>query len=1222
MLESDLSFTGVSSKYWQVVSSVGEHITLDSLRAFYNDNELDIYNLQSDYRSGNYIPILVNDATGSVVSTNWTEYASQVGDDLDLSFDGVEAVSYGTATGGPYIETILAPNLTDFTMAFDFINYRSLADMMAHIKVDFYDNVGTHIIRWHLTDLWAGSSTVQLMVYEKGVLKVNYDVTGIVYNDGVHTNKATIQRSGSNLLLKIDDTVIYNGVFATEAIHRIDIRLQRQASYTPADKLAVYFGNSFCFDLNNSESMNTLRLKHIGNLSDDVDIYTSADGVVYPKWDDASFTLHNSTFYDYFAIDLEDRHVLDFVRNYGDSAGKLLLDNSVLDYSNTDTSNIDEVEWNSSEADARWVRFNLLSGDGVDRYLRKIGIYSDIAINACLDGDAYNCEWEDLGYIFTDYTPSINVAYGATVTGTNNYFGGWYPTYAVDGVSTEYLMDECWGFQKSAAIDPYIEIDLGQNYTIYQVKLYHGYDPDDSDYMNKDYTVSVSTTTSGSFTNIINITSNSDFYRMHQFTPVEARRVRLTITSYDYTRLYYYNESTSSYDVFDGSFLREIEVYTYPGASYVDSETWPVVCMNLLEPFNVTDHELINKDTNDTDTDWDNDEDFFNYSDSLLEEPKKISFGQSGQWATEYVSTADSGNLLGESEYTFDINQFFTEGRYRVYWEAYGPSNGEISLRLDGNQVVDLFADSLGAGWLDQSGIMNVPEEGFYDVKGVQHINPEVDWRVKNPLMQRAQGHIKWVAVKRNTATNYAYDDDSGKYGKDYLNLIKVYGDTKYNPTEYYWWWNSTLSTLSNDYMNTKVHSRSLQIDYPTSSGADTISFLEGDDFGQDIYWSVKDLLSFWWKIDDVSKLDTTFGDIIFNNINESPPIYYKWNISSLSLVSGWNLVKLKFDDYDAIYPPTENFYMHPFMDEGLDLLNNGRDMKSFTLRYRGKGDPFTMHVDDLHIQRNVFEDGVKFGRGLCLTGREYLEIPAAGLTLEQGTVEFWLKTYYDSYGRDVFGNLASKTFFTIVNNNNDIISLGIKAGQWFEASTGNLRTSLNLFDAKYANLREDSYVDRDEIVHVALVWSHNSKAMDNDQTLRLYINGELLYASNVQWAVSDTKSVNIKFGGANTQMSYVHDAYGAGIFDNIKIYNYAKDSFKINTEGSARDVVYTPNEFLEISTDNTNFHGIGSSSLPFIFDQVPVGGSKTIYVRPNKNDNFTQSKKTASLVVSWLTAV
>ena len=104
--------------------------------------------------------------------------------------------------------------------------------------------------------------------------------------------------------------------------------------------------------------------------------------------------------------------------------------------------------------------------------------------------------------------------------------------------------------------------------------------------------------------------------------------------------------------------------------------------------------------------------------------------------------------------------------------------------------------------------------------------------------------------------------------------------------------------------------------------------------------------------------------------------------------------------------------------------------------------------------------------------------------------------------------------------------------------------------------------------------------------------------------------------------MSYVHDAYGAGIFDNIKIYNYAKDSFKINTEGSARDVVYTPNEFLEISTDNTNFHGIGSSSLPFIFDQVPVGGSKTIYVRPNKNDNFTQSKKTASLVVSWLTAV
>jgi len=810
LLESTLSFSDISSKYWQIVSSVGGHITLDSLRAFYNDNELDIYNLQSAYRNGNYIPILVNDVIGAPVLTNWTEYQSQAGDDLDLSFDGIEAVSYGSATGGPYIRTVLSPDLTDFTMAFDFMSYRITSNRMAHLDVDFYDSTDTLIMHWHLTDSWVGTNILQLMVYEKGVLLGNYAVTGITYNDGVRTNEAIIQRSGSNLLLKIDNNVIYNGVFATEAIHKVDISLQRQSGYTPADKLSVYFGNSFCFDLNTSESMNILRLKHIGNLSDDVDIYTSADNITYTKWDDASFVLHNSTFYDYFAIDLENRHILDFIRNYGNSVGKLLLDGSVLDYSNTDTSNINDVVWNSTEDDARWVRFNLLSGDGVDRYLRKLGIYPDVSVNACLDGDAYNCEWEPIGNILSEYTPSINVAYGATVTGTNNYFSDWYPIYAVDGISNDYSMDECWGFQKEGTTDPYLEIDLGQSYTIYQVKLYHGYDPDDSDYMNKNYTISVSTSTSGSFTNVVSVTNNSDFYRMHQFTPVEARRIRLTVTSYDYERIYYYNESTGLYDVFDGSFLREMEVYTYPGISYVDSETWPVVCMNLLEPFGVIDHELVNKDINDTTTDWDNDEDFFKYSDNLLEEPKKVSFSQAGQWATEYVSTDDSGNMLGGSEYIFDINQFFTEGRYRVYWDAYGPSEGEISLRLAGNQVVDLFADNLGSGWLAQEGVLDVPEDGFYDVKGIQHIDPDVDWRVRNPLMQRAQGHIKWVAVKRDTATNYSYDDDSGKYGLDYLNLIKVYGDTKYNPTEYHWWWDSVLSTLSNDYLNVKVHSRSL----------------------------------------------------------------------------------------------------------------------------------------------------------------------------------------------------------------------------------------------------------------------------------------------------------------------------------------------------------------------------------------------------------------------------
>jgi hypothetical protein len=792
----------------------------------------------------------------------------------------------------------------------------------------------------------------------------------------------------------------------------------------------------------------------------------------------------------------------------------------------------------------------------------------------------------------------------------------------VDGTTDEYAMPACWGFQQESGVDPYLEIDFGQVYTIYQVKLYHGYDIDDNDYMNTSYVIGVSTSTSGSFTEIESISGNSNHYRMHQFDPVEARRIKLVITGYDSERMLVYDQETGSYDVFEGSFLREMEVYTYEGVDYIDSESWPVVCVNLLEPFNVVDHELINKNINDPNTDWDNDEEFFTYSDSTFDDPQKVSFDQAGDWVTKYSSTSDSGEMVSQTEYIFDINQYFTEGRYRVFWEAYSPSANEISLRLDGNQVIDLFADNLGSDWLAQEGVIDVPEDGFYDVKGIQHLNANVDWRVKSPLMQRAQDHATWVSVKRDTAENYSYDDDSGKYGKDYLHLIKIYGDAKYVPTEYYWWWDTTLSTLSNNYMNVKTNSRSLQIDYPTSSGIDTISFLSGDDFGKDVHWSIKDLLSFWWKIDDINALDTSFGDITFGDMYTANPFYYRWDISNLNLNSGWNLMKLKFEDYDYVYPEVDEFGAYAFINDYLDLRTNDADLKSFMLRYRGKNVPFTMYLDDIYIERNKFEDSVKFGKGLCLTGRESLDIPAAGLTLEQGAVSFWLKPYCDSYGRDAFGNIASKTFFTIVNNNNDIISFGLKGGAWFEISTGNLRTGLNKFEFEYANLKEDSYVERNEVVHLAVAWSNDSKFMGNSNTVRFYINGKLLYTSDTQWDVSDTKSVNIKMGGGNTQLSYVHDSYGAGIFDNIKIYSYAKSDFNINTESVEKDIVYTPNDFLEISSDNVNFYGVGSDQLPLIFEQVPSGDKKTVYIRSNKDYRFKQSKKTASLIVNWLTTV
>ncbi len=713
-----------------------------------------------------------------------------------------------------------------------------------------------------------------------------------------------------------------------------------------------------------------------------------------------------------------------------------------------------------------------------------------------------------------------------------------------------------------------------------------------------------------------------------------ARRIRLTITGYDYERQLIIDPDTDEYVVFEGSYLREIEVYTYTDAGYINSDDWPVVAIDLTEQFAVTDHSLINKDVTDSTTDWDNDESFFKYSDNIFDDPKKVSFTKQGSYVTYYQKTDDSGDLTGTTEYIFGSDVYFDEGIYTLEWGAYAgidlnnadyPEEEKISLVLEGPTTVEDFATVDAAStWLNQTSSITVPVAGYYTVKSLQYIAATYEWRVRNPYIYRSQGLIKWVAVTRDTAENYSYDDDSGKYGKDYLTTIKVYGDEKYNPAEYGWWWNSRVSTLSNDGFNVRVGKKSLKIEYPASSDADTITFIEGDDFGQDIYFDAKDLLHFWWRIDDVSKLDTEYGDITFGVVNSADNAYYKWDLDNLSLSSGWNNIKLKFEDADEFYPMASEFGgIFGFIHSKLDFRNNGKDFSSLRLRFRGMGQAFIMNLDGLKIQRNVFDDSVVFDKkGLCLTGYDHLEIPLSSITLEKGSIEFWTKFYTDSYSRNIFNDMNSRSLFSMVNNNNNLISLGIKSGWWLQPIAGHLRKDLNTFDISNDDLPSSAYIGLGDVVHMAMVWSNDGKYMSNGETMRLYINGELMVTSRETWDVGDTKSAIIKLGGASAQMSHNQDTYGSAVFSNVKLYNYCKTEFDVENEGITKDVTYTPNEFLQVSKNNIDFYGVGSANLPLIFEQVPASSDRTVYVRANKNENFEWSKNTATLIIDWLTTV
>jgi hypothetical protein len=294
-------------------------------------------------------------------------------------------------------------------------------------------------------------------------------------------------------------------------------------------------------------------------------------------------------------------------------------------------------------------------------------------------------------------------------------------------------------------------------------------------------------------------------------------------------------------------------------------------------------------------------------------------------------------------------------------------------------------------------------------------------------------------------------------------------------------------------------------------------------------------------------------------------------------------------EDADHFDPQaTGRHALRNYIDPKLNFRTNSTPSSSFRIRYRGKGNSFFMVFDDLKIERNKFEDSVKFGKGLYLSGTDYLQIPISNITLSKGTVEFWLKLTTDTYGIDRFGDMNSRTLFSLINNNNEIVSLSIKSGKWFHPAAGQTRKQLILFETSGLPFRE--YRDIGEVLHMAIVWDNSGKYTDNGDTLKLYINGELLAFSKLQWNVTDSKFVTFKLGGAAAQLDNNYDVFTSAVFDNLKIYNYCKTTFDINTQGITESTTYTPNQFMEISKDNLNFYGLGSGQLPLVFEAVPNG--------------------------------
>ena len=280
----------------------------------------------------------------------------------------------------------------------------------------------------------------------------------------------------------------------------------------------------------------------------------------------------------------------------------------------------------SNSQDTRWLMVTMLNGDGVERIIKNLGIYSNISKQKNLVGQ-YNNYWEELGTSVTSYSTQDNIALGATVSGSSSV-GYMDFSNVVDGVVSDGDFNLCWGSMDEPK--PYIDIHLRQIEPIYRVVLYHGYSDDVSTNLITSYRILVSTDGS-SFSSIFNITGNTGFVRTHDLSsPVYAKVVRIQVDSYNAIKRFVYIDSSIGFGFWKGAVLREVEIYKYYGFTVVNSEDTPIIAVDLRQQYFIYGHSLPGIDAENEYIDWDNDDSNFTWSNSNLTDPRKVVFGEWG----------------------------------------------------------------------------------------------------------------------------------------------------------------------------------------------------------------------------------------------------------------------------------------------------------------------------------------------------------------------------------------------------------------------------------------------------------------------------------------------------------------------------------------------------------------------------------------------------------------
>ena len=284
----------------------------------------------------------------------------------------------------------------------------------------------------------------------------------------------------------------------------------------------------------------------------------------------------------------------------------------------------------STFQDARWMKVKMLNGDGITKTIIGVGVYSDISSQRNEAGQ-YNNYWVPLGPACTSYATAENIALGATVSGSS-YVGVMMFDNVTNGIINDNDISQCWGSGEED--HPYFTVHFNNIEPLFRFKVFHGASVTDVNNIVVDYKIQISTD-GEIFSTIFTITGNTQFERTHDLMlPVYAKVVRFYIDKYKAIDKFVWISEEKNYDFWKGAVIREFEIYRYYGFTIINSEDTPIIAIDLQHQFFIEGHSLVGVDTEASltpeNTDWDNDNSNFAWSNSNLSNPHKVEFGEWG----------------------------------------------------------------------------------------------------------------------------------------------------------------------------------------------------------------------------------------------------------------------------------------------------------------------------------------------------------------------------------------------------------------------------------------------------------------------------------------------------------------------------------------------------------------------------------------------------------------